>query len=429
MPATISHGSYTIPFDEELFAMYMQNEPDLVRNAYISSGIIEEDGNIADLIRNGANVFTIPFYGHLADDPDDNYDGQHDINLGTMGATQQTGVVYGRAHGWYADDFVADFTVANPLAAMAARVAKYWQNKAQARLIGISEAILSLSSMANNVKTKLTLDANTLSDTCQEIWGDHKHVAACAVMDSAVAQEFEDKQRVDYLKYTDPNGVTRDLNVWQINGINVIIDDGLPKSGTATAAGVYTVTVDGTLAAGDKLTVCGTTITLDATSAASATAAVAAMYTALGTMEVYSLSKNNGVLTMTEKSGHYGAGAPTASIESTAGTVAVATTTAPANYQKLYTTYIFGQGAFHYAPAPVAHPVFRGRDELKRGGVEFFGNRFREAIHPNGFNYALASGVISPEDSQLADASKWSLAYSNPKAIPFAKLVTPGHTA
>ena len=43
------------------------------------------------------------------------------ITLSSMGGSYQSGVVYGRAHGWYADDFVADFTAANPLAAIAAR--------------------------------------------------------------------------------------------------------------------------------------------------------------------------------------------------------------------------------------------------------------------------------------------------------------------
>lgn len=428
MPGTITLGDYTIPFDEEIFAAHLQNQPDLVRNAFLTSGIMVKDGYLASQIANGGNFYTLPFYGTLDDTADDNYDGKTDITLDTMGAAHQSGVVYGRAHGWYADDFVADFTAANPLAAIAARVSKYWQNKAQARLIGITDAVLGIAAMSSHVVTKSTLGATTLSDTAQEIWGDRKGLASMAVMHSAVAQAYEDMERVDYLKYTDANGVERGLNIYVVNGITTIIDDGVPKTGTATAAGVYTLTVAGTPKAGDKLIVCGKQLTLNATSAASATAAATAIVTMLGTMADYTITRNAGVITFTEKSGHYGVGAPTAKAIGTT-TLTVATTTAPADYQALYPTYLFQPGAIRTAPAPVARPTFIARDELKRGGMEFFGNRFREATHPNGFSFALPQNTISPTDGQLADTANWSLAYEDHRMIPFAKMITPGHEA
>ena len=100
MPGTITLGDFTIPFDEEIFAAHLENQPDLVTNAMLASGAMVEDGYIANLIAGGGNVYTIPFYGNLADDEDDNYDGKTDITLDTMGAAHQSGVVYGRAHGW-----------------------------------------------------------------------------------------------------------------------------------------------------------------------------------------------------------------------------------------------------------------------------------------------------------------------------------------
>lgn len=95
-------------------------------------------------------------------------------------------------------------------------------------------------------------------------------------------------------------------------------------------AGVYTVTVGGTVANGDVIVVDGTTITLDATSGASLNAAAAAIRTALGSNAHYTVSSaSNAVVTLTEKSGYYGYGAPVCSITSTAGTLTVATTTQP----------------------------------------------------------------------------------------------------
>ena len=96
--------------------------------------------------------------------------------------------------------------------------------------------------------------------------------------------------------------------------------------------GVYTFTVAGTLANGDKITLGGVEVTLDATSAASPTAAVTALKTAVDGNAAfaakYTTSKSSGVLTVTEKSGKEGSGRPAASITSTAGTITPATTTA-----------------------------------------------------------------------------------------------------
>lgn len=430
MPGTLTIGNQQFPFDAELFQMYFDAEPDLVTNAMVQSGAMVENAAIASLIANGSAVYTIPFYNGLADDEDDNYDGLTDITLSTISGASQSGVVYGRAHAWKVNDFVADFTAANPLAAIAARMAKYWQTRRQRRLIGITDAVLG-SALSGHVKTASSgVTPTILSDTAQEFWGEHKAMASLAIMHSAVAQQFEDLQRVEYLQFTDPNGITRKLPVYTVNGLTTIIDDTVPTQlSGATGAGVYTVTFSGDFAVGEKVTVCGTTIILNATSAASATAVATAVVSALGTMDDYNLNRSNGVITFTEKSGHYGTGAPTANVVSAkGGKVAVATTTAPAGATTLYSTYLFGAGAIHHANAPVAHPFFNGRNELEQGGFEFLGNRLRETIHPNGFTYTLSSGN-SPSDAELFDASKWSLAYSDPKMIPFGKLLTPAAVA
>ena len=103
----------------------------------------------------------------------------------------------------------------------------------------------------------------------------------------------------------------------------------VPAVAAVTAvAGVYTVTIGGTVASGDHITVHGTQITLDGTSGASAIAAATAMATELGSDAIYTVNRTGAVLTLTEKTGKEGTGAPTATITSTAGTIAVATTTA-----------------------------------------------------------------------------------------------------
>lgn len=97
----------------------------------------------------------------------------------------------------------------------------------------------------------------------------------------------------------------------------------------ASAAGVYTFTVGGTVANGDEITIHGVTVTLDATSGASANAAASAVRTALGSDTVYTVSGSGANIILTEKSGKYGTGIPAYSIDSTAGTLSVVITTNP----------------------------------------------------------------------------------------------------
>ena len=97
----------------------------------------------------------------------------------------------------------------------------------------------------------------------------------------------------------------------------------------ASSAGVYTLTVGGTVADGDTITVHGEEVTLDSDTAASASTAAGAVRTALGSDEVYTVSGSGANIILTEKSGKYGSGMPAYSIESTAGTLTGVVTTAP----------------------------------------------------------------------------------------------------
>lgn len=343
MPGTLTLGNMSIPYDEEIFAAYFNDEPDLMSDALIQSGAMVEDEYINSLIANGGDIYTIPFYGLLDYSADPvNYDGRTDIPISEISGGSQTGVVYGRAQGWGARQFAADFTAANPMQAMAVRTAKWWRIKKQKTMLDIVNAGLSNTKMASHALTKTELTETTLDDACEEIFGDQAGQVAIAVMHSAVAQFYKDKERVEYLKYTDPNGLTRELNIYDINGLTTVVYNGVPKTAGTPASG----------------------------SGQTATPAVPATYT----------------------------------------------------------TYLFAYGSLRHGNAPVTAPVEFSRDPLKNGGEDYLVNRLRETIHPDGFTFTKPkSGYTeSPTDTQLAASANWGLAYSDPNAIPIAKLITPG---
>lgn len=92
---------------------------------------------------------------------------------------------------------------------------------------------------------------------------------------------------------------------------------------------VYTIEVKGTVAEGDVIKINNTTVTLDGTSGASATAAATAIATAFGSDATFTVTRSSAKLTFTEKSGKQGTTQqPTTSITSAAGSLEVKTTTA-----------------------------------------------------------------------------------------------------
>lgn len=232
----VTIGNTKFPFDEELFALNFENQPDLVKNAMVNSGAMVIDDYVASLIANGGNYYTVPFYNTLADEEQDNYDGATDMSVSDASGAAQSGVVYGRMKAWRAPQFAADITKADPMGAIAAGIAPYYTKQRQKRLVGITNAVLSLDEMKSHCVTKKALTENTLSDVSQEIWGDAKDNITLAVMHSSVAQVFEDLSRAQYLRYTDATGMTREVRTITVNGILCVIDDTVGKN-TAAPSG------------------------------------------------------------------------------------------------------------------------------------------------------------------------------------------------
>ena len=140
MPGTI----FGIPFDEELFLQMWNEAPDPYLTAMIESGAVVEDPTISGMIQTSGNIYTIPFYDTL-DGDDQNYDGQTDITVTEVGGGSQTGVVYGRAKGFFARNFTAELSGADPMGHIVATIARYWQKRRQMRMIGITNAVFDIT--------------------------------------------------------------------------------------------------------------------------------------------------------------------------------------------------------------------------------------------------------------------------------------------
>lgn len=254
------------PYDPELFLYNWKNEKDLTLTAMIDSGAVQNNAEIQNLISTGSDLYTIPFYNVIGGTPD-NYDGVANITISAPSGNAQTGVVYGRAHGWKDQDFVRDFNSgADPMKQITSQVAKYWQKQRQAILINILNGIFgvvddnttnwddwqlhttNIATIGSSVADGNKLGATTVGDAIQKAVGDASGEFGLAVMHSKVANGLAGLDLLEYRKYTDAMGIQRNLAIADINGMTVIVDDGCPvaNSSTATGAKEYTTYLFGT---------------------------------------------------------------------------------------------------------------------------------------------------------------------------------------
>lgn len=96
----------------------------------------------------------------------------------------------------------------------------------------------------------------------------------------------------------------------------------------------------------------------------------------------------------------------------------------------IYTSILFGQGAFGYGTTPAVMPseLEREANAGNGGGQDILHYRHNEIIHPQGFAFAsagLAQGV-SATRANLEAAAQWDRIYTERKNIPLAFLKTNG---
>lgn len=430
-------------WNNNVFQKYLETIPKVKQNALLNSGVLRNRPDLKSLLVDqvGGNFINVPIVGRIGGAVQ-NYDGATNITADGIGTFLQTMIVIGRMKAWQEKDFTFDITGHNFMEDIAAQVSSYWDDVDETDLLSVLAGVFGVNTnnFANDHTLDITANANngvmqpdTQNNAIQKAAGANKNIFTMAVMHSQVATNLENQELLQYWKQTDASGIQRQLNLATWNGKTVLIDDDLVTA-SYTGAGVYTITVSGTVASGDKITVNGVVTTLNSSSAASTSAAATAVVTALTAdttfNATYSMSRSDNVITCTEKSGKYGSGSPEAAIVSTAGTIAVATTTAPAT-TLTYTTYLLGQGAINFCNCGAKVPNETSRNATTDGGIDMLITRQRHLLSPVGFSYVNTSKT-SPEASDLATAANWAMvtntegAFYPSKAIALARIKSLG---
>ncbi len=453
-------------FNPEAFRYKVEHIPNLKMNEIKKSSALAANPDIKEVFasENGTGYARIAMRG-LADGDAVNYDGETNITASATKTYEQGVVVIGRAKGWVERDFSYDITGGvDFMDNVASQVAEYKDGLDQKTILAILEGIFKMSGDAKSEEfvSKHTttvngaITASTLNSATNKACGANKKKFSLVFMHSDVATNLENLKLIDYLKYTDKDGITRDLTIGTWSGKLVLIDDDMPTEATVSTQGVWDIEVSTAATAGDKIDICGTTFTWVANgstvgtndielpstnNAANEATAIYNKLNAITTGEIAKFTWANGTskhVTATQKTTAPGARC-TAEVVTGAASFVVAfdCTTDPVEATE-YTTYVLGDGAFAYEDVGVKTPFEMERNASKNGGEDTLYVRQRKCFAPFGISYERASqSSKSPTDAELANGANWVLVHSgeasaasrtyiNHKAVAIARIISKG---
>lgn len=334
-----------------------------------------------------------------------NYDGQTDITATSTKTFEQGVVAVGRAKAWLEKDFSYDITGGiDFMQNIADQVGEYWDGVDQDTIIAILDGVFSMTGTKNkefvdahtyDVTEKVDgkMSATTLNSATNKACGANKKKFTLVFMHSDVATNLENLNLVAHLKYTDSQGMQRELDLYTWNGKLVVIDDDMP---TTEQEGFY----------------------IKAKSADEGALQVVAN-SATPTAKQIKLESVKPVADSyeTPKEGDY--------------VVYVDAFTE-------YTTYVLGNGSISYEDLGVKVPYEMNRNPEKNGGQDTLYTRQRKVFAPFGISYEKNSQVtLSPTNEELKKGENWTLVHSgettenkrsyiNHKAVPIARIISRG---
>lgn len=240
-------------FNAEAFKYKADRIPRTRLNEIRKSRVLVGNPDIREVFasQNGTGYARIAMRG-LLDGDAVNYDGKTNIEATSTKTFEQGVVVIGRAKAWVEKDFAYDITGGvDFMDNVAQQVADYWQDIDQDTLLSILKGIFSMDKPNCGKQSKEFVDkhtftvdgpmeATTLNTATAQACGDRKKKFAMVFMHSVVATNLENLNLLTALKYTDKDGVTRDLTLYSWNGKLVVVDDGMPVDDTDLANPVYT---------------------------------------------------------------------------------------------------------------------------------------------------------------------------------------------
>ena len=395
-------------FNPQAFKYKVGRVPNLKMNEIKKSRALAGNPDIKAVFasQNGTAYARIAVRG-LLDGDAVNYDGQTDITATSTKTFEQGVVVIGRAKAWVEKDFSYDITGGvDFMDNVAAQVGEYWDGVDQDLILAVMDGIFAMTGVKNEEfvekhtyditeKVDGKVSATTVNSAANKACGANKKKFTLVFMHSDVSTNLENLNLVTHLKYTDKDGVQRDLELYTWNGKLVVVDDDMP---TVEQEGFY----------------------------------VKAKATDAGALEIVADDAASVVAGKQIKL------ADVAPVAESYGTPKAGDHVVFVDAFTEYTTYIMGDGAISYEDIGAKVPYEMKRDPAKNGGEDTLYTRKRKVFSPFGISYEKKKqATLSPTNEELKKGENWTLVHSgeevaanrsfiNHKAIPIARIISRG---
>ena len=238
-------------WNPNVFEKYRKKVPNVKENALIKNGLLNPVTNTRARLSDevGGNYIIEPIKG-LLDGQVLNYDGVVDMTATSRDTFEQGKIIVGRMKAWTEKDFSTELTGEDWMKGLAEEVNEYYDGVDQNTLLAILKGIFAMNDGSGFVDAHTTdiseettdnvVSAVTLNNAIQKASGDKKKLFKVAIMHSMVATNLENLNLLEYLKYTDSEGIQRDLGLATWNGKLVIIDDEMPTAVVGEGDDAYT---------------------------------------------------------------------------------------------------------------------------------------------------------------------------------------------
>lgn len=214
----------------QVFSDYL-DEKILEKSALLGSGILYTDEAFTNFANGGGEIIKIPFFNALnldAEDSGKGYDGEA-LTPDKISSVSQMAVKIFRAKSFGATDFSAMLSGADPMKAIADKIADFWIRNQQKTLISILKGVFGVVTSHVLDNSANTANATDFIDAIAKL-GDAGEEISTIVMHSAVFYKLAKDNLITYgQKVTDGKKIPYFL------GKEVITDDAMPND-----AGVYT---------------------------------------------------------------------------------------------------------------------------------------------------------------------------------------------
>lgn len=233
-------------WNPQVFDKYRETVPLLKTNAILTSGAFRRRNEWESMFDEqvGGNKATVPFIGRLGGDVD-NYDGVTNMSSDELDTFSQDITAIGRMKGWKEKDFTLSITGKDFVPEIARQVNEYYDDVNVSDILAILKGLFGMTGtldepfvtahthdISDETGEAAKFNETTIITASQKAAGQNMNSLTLAYMHSFIVANLTKIAVVEYMKYTDINGFTRNAPMATVNGRLVIMDDRLWDSQT-----------------------------------------------------------------------------------------------------------------------------------------------------------------------------------------------------